>query len=87
MTISLRPDLQRIVDEKVSAGAYASAEDLVRAALDHFLRQEDDFAPGELEKLPASGKADIEHGRVIAGKAVFDEIRATIAARRGGTTR
>jgi Arc/MetJ-type ribon-helix-helix transcriptional regulator len=85
MTISLPPDLQRILDEKVRAGTYASAEDLARAALDHFLRQEDDFAPGELEKLLSTGTADISHNRMFAGKAVFDEIRAASAARRRET--
>ena len=86
MTISLPPDLQKLVDDKVRDGTYESAEDLVRAAVDHFLRQADDFTPGELEKLLASGTADIQDGRVTPGKAVFDEIRTMSAARRGAGT-
>jgi antitoxin ParD1/3/4 len=83
MTISLPPDLQKLVEEKVRNGSFASAEEVVRAALDHFLRQEDDFTPGELHALLAGGTTDIEQGRVLPGKAVFDEIRAVSAARRG----
>jgi putative addiction module CopG family antidote len=84
MTISLPPELRDLVEEKVRQGVYASPEEVVRAALDHFLRQDDDFAPGELDALLAAGTADIEAGNVVDGKDVFDEIRQASAARRQG---
>jgi putative addiction module CopG family antidote len=84
MTISLPPDLQKLVDDTVREGVYGSPEEVVRAALDQFLRQKDDFGTGELDVLLARGTADIEAGRVHPGKAVFDEIRGKSAAARRG---
>lgn len=84
MTISLPPDLQQRVDEKVREGAYASPEELVRAALDQFLGEEDDFTPGELNALLAEGTADLNNGQVHDGEAVFQEIRQLSAERRQG---
>ena len=85
MTISLPPDLQALVDEKVKQGVYASPEEVVRAALDHFLRRaDDDFAPGEMDVLLAEGTADLESGNVYPGEAVFEEIRQLSETRRRG---
>lgn len=85
MTITLPPDLQELVEEKVKRGGYGSPEEVVRAALDHFLRQaDDDFAPGELNALLAEGTADLERGNTYPGEAVFEEIRQLSEARRRG---
>ena len=59
---------------------------MVRAALHHFLRQENDFAPGELDTLLAGGTSDLDEGRALAGTVVFDEIRAASKARRGSSS-
>ncbi|HUR53578.1 MAG TPA: ribbon-helix-helix domain-containing protein [Gemmataceae bacterium] len=82
MTISIPPDLREMIEEKVREGVYSSPEEVVRAALDHFLGQDDDFAPGELYALLAAGTADIEAGRVHAGAEVCQEIRRASAERR-----
>ena len=78
MTIFLPPDLQTLVEEKIR-------HEVVRAALDHFLRQDDNFAPGELDALLAAGTANLEAGNVYSGDAVFEEIRRLSAHRRGAT--
>ena len=85
MTIPLPPDLQELVEAKVREGAYGSPEEVVRAALDHFLRPaEDDFAPGEINALLVEGTADLERGNTYPGEAVFEEIRQLSEARRRG---
>jgi Arc/MetJ-type ribon-helix-helix transcriptional regulator len=84
MTISLPPDLQRLVDEKVRAGPYSTPEDLVRAALAHFVQYGDDFESGELDKLLSVGTTAIEQRNVHSGEAVFEEIRSLSAERRRG---
>lgn len=84
MTISLPPDLQKLVDDKIREGAYATPEALVRAALTQFLLQPaDEFIPGELDNLIAAGAAAIERRDVHPGPAVFEEIERMSAARRG----
>ena len=84
MTILLPPDLQQLVDEKVRVGPYSTPEDLVRAALAHFVQYGDDFGPGELDRLLAVGTAAIEQRNVHDGDAVFEEVRALGEARRQG---
>lgn len=84
MTISLPPELQKLVDEKVREGPYSTAEELVRAALAHFLQYEESFDPGELDQLLAIGTAAISEGQVHPGHVVFDEIRKRSAERRAG---
>ena len=73
MNISLSPKLKQFVDRKVKAGAYASAEDVVRAAVERFMQE--DFAPGELAALVAVGEAELQRGDVIDGEEVFAEMR------------
>ena len=88
MTVSLPPDLQALLEEKVKQGAYTSPEEVVRAALDHFLRRmdNDDFAPGEMNALLADGTADLESGNVYQGEAMFEEIRQLSDRRRRRTS-
>ena len=40
MTLSLTPQMQRFIDERVRTGRYASAEDVVRAGLASLSQQE-----------------------------------------------
>jgi putative addiction module CopG family antidote len=44
MNISLRPDIAKFVDDKVKAGQYASADDVVNVALEA-LKDQEDFPP------------------------------------------
>lgn len=73
MDVSLSPKLKKFVDTKVRAGAYASPEDVVRAAIERFM--EDDFAAGELAALVAVGEAQLQGGDVVDGEEVFQELR------------
>jgi antitoxin ParD1/3/4 len=85
MNVSLDPELQKFVDEKVSAGEYPSADEVVRAGLKR-LMHEDDFAPGELNALIAVGEAELQRGETVDGEEVFRELRE-LRNQRGGNAK
>jgi putative addiction module CopG family antidote len=73
MKLSLDASTELLIAERLKSGRYASAEDVVTAAL-HALEQDEtgfDFQPGELDRLIAEGEAS----ETLDGHAVLDEIR------------
>lgn len=83
MVVSLRPELQKLVNEKVKAGIFPSAEALVNAAVLQVVAA-DDLEPGEMERLLAMGEADARAGRFVNGPKAFAKIRMKSKARRKG---
>jgi Arc/MetJ-type ribon-helix-helix transcriptional regulator len=84
MTVSLKPELQKLVDEKVKAGLFPSAEALVNSAVAQLVA-EDDFEPGEMERLLAVGEEQARQGRFVDGDEVFAKLKAKSAGRRRKT--
>ena len=74
MTISLSQETQKLVEERMKDGGYASAEDLILAALASLERQETggDFAAGEMDDLLAQGERS---GEPLDGEQVLTELR------------
>jgi putative addiction module CopG family antidote len=62
MALTLGPQLQNLIDERVKSGKYASAEDVVAAAMASLDQQErfGDFEAGELDELLREGERSIE---------------------------
>jgi len=58
MSISLTPDLSRLVQEKLATGIYRSQEEVLQAALAALDAQEQTLA------AIAEGYADVEAGRI-----------------------
>jgi len=54
MKISLSPDLERLIAEKVSSGRYRSADEVVREGLELLQKRENDT-----RRLPSNGKPDL----------------------------
>lgn len=83
MTLSISPEIQKLIDEEVSAGRYKSAEEVIGAAMVNLAQQRNvatltksEFEvlyPGIEQKL-AEGLADLKAGRVSDGDAFFDEL-------------
>lgn len=66
MNVSLTPELERLVADKVGAGMYASASEVVREAL-RLLHERDAHREARLEALRAKiavGLTDLDEGRV-----------------------
>ncbi|HEX8912490.1 MAG TPA: type II toxin-antitoxin system ParD family antitoxin [Humisphaera sp.] len=82
MTVTLPPDVQKLIDDRVRAGRYASAEDVIAAAVGTLAQQESfgDFGPGEMNQLLAAGE---QGGADLDGEAVFAEVRALGGGRSG----
>ena len=79
MNISLKPDLQRFVDEQVSAGHFPSAEAVVEAAVAEM--RECRAAPLDPETIAAVNEADEQADR---GEGVdLDAFRAQMRERFG----
>jgi antitoxin ParD1/3/4 len=73
MNLSLDPKLQKLIEERVKSGRYATAEDVVAAALLTLDQQErfGDFVPGELDELLAEGEQSIKEDRTLDGEEAF----------------
>jgi len=77
MTITLTPEQQKWLEARVAAGHFASVEDAVRFAVDHF------FAPVDTEDLAwvkpylDEARAEIARGKVVS----LDEFNAHVDAR------
>ena len=81
MNISLRPNLEKFVEEKVKAGSYTDASDVINNALEA-LKAQDDLPSGEeLRRLVAEGQAAADRGELLDGEEVFRELLARNAER------
>lgn len=80
MQLTITPTIQKLIDEHLRSGKYASADEVIAAAL-HALRHDvepGDFEPGEWDQLVADGEAS---GAPLDGDSVLAELRE-IRARR-----
>ena len=77
MNISLDPELQKIIDERVTSGRYATPEDVLAAALTTLNQQEQagDFAPGELDEFLAEGERSVQQEGTLDGDEAFQQRR------------
>ena len=83
MNISLTPELEQLVDEKVRSGLYTSASEVVREAL-RLLVRFDEARRNELSALSRKideGLAQAERGEVITGKESRRRVRAVLGRR------
>lgn len=85
--IALTPHFDQFVQDKVESGRYQSASEVVRDGL-RLLEEHDRMRTGAVEKLQKDievGFQQSEHGEMLDGEAVFDEIRAMSRQRRKAT--
>ena len=78
MNISLNPNLEKFVHQKIEEGYYNSASEVVRDALRLLIEKEILFKQ-QVDKLNqdiALGLTQLAEGKGIEGKRVFDEIKA-----------
>ncbi len=77
MNVSLTPELEVIIDQKVKSGMYNSASEVVREGL-RLLQQRDEMREAKLNALRAEiqkGIDDLEAGRVYDGPSTMAEFR------------
>ena len=84
MNVSLTPELEAIIEKKVSSGMYGSASEVVREGL-RLLQQRDDTHEAKLNALRAEiqkGIDDLEAGRFRDGHEVMAEINERLLQRK-----
>jgi antitoxin ParD1/3/4 len=82
MTVSLTPELEQLIQQKIDSGEYRSAVDVIREGL-HLLRDRDvrnEQKMGELRAEIDLGLQDLEAGRV--GPVDAEKTLASIRTRR-----
>ncbi|MDB5319287.1 MAG: hypothetical protein JWN40_918 [Phycisphaerales bacterium] len=74
MAISLSPETQKLIEERMKHSGYASADDVVRAGLSSLEQQENggEFEAGEMDRLLVEGE---QSGAPLDGEQVLTELR------------
>ena len=83
MNVNLTPELEKLVQEKVSSGLYNNQSEVVREAL-RLLAEQDRLREAHLVKLRgvlATGLAQADRGELLDGPEVIDEMRAFVRER------
>ena len=85
MNVSLTPEFESFVEEKVKSGTYGSASEVVRAGL-RLLQERDELHQAHLAAMRddvRKGREQLERGEGREGAEVFAELRRKRHARRG----
>ncbi|SPF37736.1 conserved hypothetical protein [Candidatus Sulfopaludibacter sp. SbA4] len=76
MNISIRPDLQDRINQKIENGEYENADALVQQALDWFLDIDDEDEIEETHAAIKEARGQSERGEAVPAEDVFEEMRA-----------
>jgi hypothetical protein len=85
MTVTLKPELQKLVEDEVKSGRASNSADFLNRAIYHYVVARDlgeDYSPEEIDQLIAEGLEDFERGATIEGEQAFQQLRAHRATRR-----
>ena len=77
MNVSLTPEFETFVDQKLKSGSYSSASEVVRAGL-RLLQEQDAEHAARLEALRRDvrvGRAQLKRGEGTSGAEVFKRLR------------
>ncbi len=83
MNVSLSPELERLIEQKVKSGMYNSASEVIRAGL-RLMQEQDELRQirlRELQRDVKKGLDQIERGEVVEADEVFQELRERQAKR------
>lgn len=83
MNVSLTPELEKYIQNKVETGRYTSASEVIREALRAFEQKEEyERALKNFRAKLDRGLAEAEAGRTVDGEEVFARIREKSRLRR-----
>ncbi len=85
MDVSLTPELERRVAEKVDSGLYMSASEVIRESL-RLLFETEEMRDRRLDRLRAEirlGLDQLDQGEGIPGELVLAEVTERLESRRG----
>ena len=76
MTVTLAPEMEQLIAEKVRSGRYPSAEAVVQEAI-HLLEERDaeqDIRLAAVRNKLERALADVEAGRLISGEQIWERL-------------
>jgi antitoxin ParD1/3/4 len=76
MNISLTPELEKFVDDKIESGVYNSASEVIRESL-RLLKEHDEMRVTWREQIE-QGWLQAERGELVDGDAAFDRLAERI---------
>ena len=88
MNVSLTPELERLVQEKVASGLYSSASEVIREGL-RLVQERDELRRIRLEDLRREIRLGIEaadRGELVDGPQFFQELREELLRREKTTS-
>jgi antitoxin ParD1/3/4 len=83
MNVSLNPELERLIHQKVESGLYNSASEVIREGLRLLIAQDElrDLQRQELRKKIQIGLDQAERGELLDGEEVIQELRCMLRDR------
>ena len=84
MNVSLTPELEKLVSQKVASGDYASPAEVIEEGL-RLLSEQDQILQLKLDRLRrdiAIGLEQLDSGRAIPGEQVFQDLQERSQTRR-----
>ena len=85
MDVTLKPELERLVEEQVKSGRSADTNEFLNKAVYHYVVARDlgeEYAPAEIDRMIADGLEDIDRGDTVASEEALRLLRAYTAERR-----
>jgi len=85
MNVTLRPELETLIEAEVKSGRSADSSQFLNRAVYHYVVARDlgeEYTPEEMDKMIAEGLDDIERGDTIEGEEAFRQLRAYSAEHR-----
>lgn len=82
MNVSLTPELEQLIHDRVRSGRYHSASEVVREAL-RLLETRDELRQlrlAEQRKKVAAGLESLDRGEGLDGETAFDELGASLGS-------
>ena len=85
MDISLKPEIEKLIEDEVKSGRVADPNEFLNRAVYHYVIARDlgeEYTSEEIDRLIAEGLEDIDHGNVVDGEEALRQLRAYSAERR-----
>lgn len=85
MNVTLKPELERLVEDEVKSGRSTDSSEFLNRAVYHYLLARDlgeAYAPEEIDRMIAEGIDDLERGETVEGDEAFRQLRTFSVERR-----
>ena len=85
MNVTLKPELEKLIEDEVKSGRSSDPNEFLNRAVYHYVVARDlgeEYTPEEIDRMIADGLDDLERGDIIEGEEAFRRLRAYSAERR-----